>query len=124
MPRGSVYQQDFWNYYAIQQRVLIPFFVNSLSGILHYKLDCFSTYGDATFLLIQSAIISFLTISWEMSYLYGLAFLGSYVCFVAYTLSPAVKLSLLALMQAANTPVILFSRVAFFVFSNVLMMHL
>ncbi|KAL5961360.1 Mannose-P-dolichol utilization defect 1 protein [Taenia solium] len=70
----------------------------------------FSTYGDATFLLIQSAVISFLTISWEMSYLCGLAFLSTYVCFVAYTLSPAVELSLLTLMQAANTPVILFSR--------------
>ncbi|EUB63439.1 Mannose-P-dolichol utilization defect 1 protein [Echinococcus granulosus] len=80
------------------------------SSYSFYRKFPFSTYGDATFLLVQSAIISFLTISWEISYLYGITFLSSYVCFVAYTLSPAVELSLLTLMQAANTPVILFSR--------------
>ncbi|CDS40883.1 mannose P dolichol utilization defect 1 protein [Echinococcus multilocularis] len=80
------------------------------SSYSFYRKFPFSTYGDATFLLVQSAIISFLTISWEISYLYGITFLSSYVCFAAYTLSPAVELSLLTLMQAANTPIILFSR--------------
>ncbi|VDK41199.1 unnamed protein product [Taenia asiatica] len=89
---------------------LLELLCYTATSTLHFIFDCVSTYGDATFLLIQSAIISFLTISWEMSYLYGLTFLSTYVCFVAYTLSPAVELSLLTLMQAANTPVILFSR--------------
>ncbi|KAM7539858.1 hypothetical protein Aperf_G00000035573 [Anoplocephala perfoliata] len=70
----------------------------------------FSTYGDSTFLLVQSAIITFLTISWELSYLSGIIFLSSYVCFLAYTLSPAIRLSLLAWMQFANSPITAFSR--------------
>lgn len=77
-----------------------------------YKQFPFSTYGDAVFLAIQSVIISFLTLSWEVSYLHGFTFLSGYVACVAYTVSPNVDFSLLALAQAVNTPVILFSRVS------------
>ena len=73
---------------------------------------CISTFGDATFLQFQSAIICFLCISWEISYLSGVIFLSSYGCFLAYTLSSSVEFSLLVLMQTLNTPVVLFSRVS------------
>ncbi|KAM3186970.1 hypothetical protein ACTXT7_003262 [Hymenolepis weldensis] len=82
----------------------------STSAYSLYLRFPFSTFGDSVFLLVQSAIIAFLTISWEMSYLYGLVFLSAYVGFLAYTLSPVIPLSVLAWMQFANTPITAISR--------------
>uniref|UniRef100_A0A5K3ER72 Mannose-P-dolichol utilization defect 1 protein homolog n=1 Tax=Mesocestoides corti TaxID=53468 RepID=A0A5K3ER72_MESCO len=83
------------------------------SSYSFYHKFPFSTYGDATFLAAQTTVISFLTISWEISYLCGMIFLSFCACFAAYAMSPAINLSFLILMQMANTPVILFSRVSF-----------
>ncbi|VDD80716.1 unnamed protein product [Mesocestoides corti] len=80
------------------------------SSYSFYHKFPFSTYGDATFLAAQTTVISFLTISWEISYLCGMIFLSFCACFAAYAMSPAINLSFLILMQMANTPVILFSR--------------
>ncbi|VDN99965.1 unnamed protein product [Rodentolepis nana] len=82
----------------------------STSAYSLYLKFPFSTFGDSVFLLVQSAIIAFLTISWELSYVHGLVFLSGYVAFLSYTLSSAIPLSVLAWLQFANTPITAISR--------------
>ncbi|KAL5112561.1 hypothetical protein TcWFU_007646 [Taenia crassiceps] len=67
--------------------------------------------GSAKGLSIPAGLLELLCYTATSSYsIYRKFPFSSYVSFVAYTLSPAVELSFLTLMQAANTPVILFSR--------------
>ncbi|KAL7063429.1 hypothetical protein AAHC03_01296 [Spirometra sp. Aus1] len=80
------------------------------SAYSFYLNFAFSSYGDAVFLVLQNTAIAFLILSWEQSYFVGTFFLGTYVAFAAYCFSPLVPLGTLSIMQAGNTPVVLFSR--------------
>ncbi|TGZ60372.1 hypothetical protein CRM22_008567 [Opisthorchis felineus] len=70
----------------------------------------FSSYGEATFLALQTFIITWLAITWKSQAL-GVAFSAVYVAGLAVTFSPVMPLSVLYTLQTLNVPIMLVSKI-------------
>ncbi|OON22207.1 PQ loop repeat protein [Opisthorchis viverrini] len=70
----------------------------------------FSSYGEATFLALQTFIITWLAITWKSQPL-GVAFSAVYVAGLAVTFSPVMPLSVLYTLQTLNVPIMLVSKI-------------
>ncbi|XP_064639385.1 mannose-P-dolichol utilization defect 1 protein-like [Lineus longissimus] len=70
----------------------------------------FSSYGEGFFLIIQTATIGFLVLVFSDQLGLSLVFSAVISAVMAFLLSPAVPVKMLALLQAGNVPVIVVSK--------------
>ncbi|KAF8571725.1 hypothetical protein P879_01265 [Paragonimus westermani] len=70
----------------------------------------YSSYGEATFLALQTFLIGWMAIALEVSQIAGLAFVVLYGGALAVILSPVVPTSILYTLQTLNVPVMLSSK--------------
>ncbi|ESO83862.1 hypothetical protein LOTGIDRAFT_132691 [Lottia gigantea] len=70
----------------------------------------FSSYGEAGFLVFQTAIIAFLVLLFSGKTVSGLGYIAVYVGILAYLLSPSVNMSLLAGLQASGAGIVAISK--------------
>jgi len=85
----------------------------ALTGSLCYsvaKSFPFSTYGEAAFLILQTALIAFLVLMYNRNGQYGAMYLAVYSVILAVLLSPLAPISLLWTMQAAVMPLVVTAR--------------
>ncbi|KAK3603712.1 hypothetical protein CHS0354_023325 [Potamilus streckersoni] len=70
----------------------------------------FSSYGEGLFLAIQTSLIAFFVILYRGSLLNSGLFLGAYGAIMAYLLSPAAPIQLLAFLQSVNILIVILSK--------------
>lgn len=81
---------------------------------------CFSSYGEAVFLVLQSLIIGILILFYTRGSRASAAFAAIYIGVLSYLLSPAAPMMLIWAMQISVMPLIAGSRVGYRFFSCVL----
>ncbi|XP_040203007.1 mannose-P-dolichol utilization defect 1 protein [Rana temporaria] len=85
----------------------------ALTGTMVYSITYsfpFSAWGEVLFLLLQTLIIGFLIQHLGSRTNLGILFLGIYFSIVAVLLSPVVPMAVVTMLQAANVPAIIISR--------------
>ncbi|KER25863.1 hypothetical protein T265_06775 [Opisthorchis viverrini] len=84
-----------------------------VSKVVHHQclhMNQSNSYGEATFLALQTFIITWLAITWKSQPL-GVAFSAVYVAGLAVTFSPVMPLSVLYTLQTLNVPIMLVSKI-------------
>ncbi|XP_066450049.1 mannose-P-dolichol utilization defect 1 protein isoform X2 [Eleutherodactylus coqui] len=85
----------------------------ALSGTMVYSITHgfpFSSWGEVLFLMIQTLIISFLIQHLRGRTALGALALAVYFALIAILLSPVIPMVVVTLLQAANVPAIIISR--------------
>ncbi|CAH8507203.1 unnamed protein product [Heterobilharzia americana] len=72
----------------------------------------FSSYGEGIFLGIQDFLLAIMAITWTYSRAKAVLFTCTYMAGLAVLLSPTLPLSTLMLLQTANLPIMLSSKIA------------
>ncbi|KAI8498869.1 Mannose-P-dolichol utilization defect 1 protein [Branchiostoma belcheri] len=70
----------------------------------------FSAYGEALFMLFQTAAIAFMVLYFQGKHAAAVGFLGCYAAILSYLLSGMAPMSLLATLHASGMPVVLVSK--------------
>ncbi|CAH1245531.1 MPDU1 [Branchiostoma lanceolatum] len=70
----------------------------------------FSAYGEALFMLLQTAAIAFMVLYFQGKHATAVGFLGSYAAILSYLLSGMAPMSVLATLHATGMPVVLVSK--------------
>jgi mannose-P-dolichol utilization defect protein 1 len=70
----------------------------------------FSAYGEAVFLLIQTAVIAFLILSYTRGTQSGFVYITVYAAVLSFLLSPAAPMTLLWALQASVMPLVASAR--------------
>jgi len=78
---------------------------------------CFSAYGEAVFLTLQTLIIAVLISYYSQGPLASTVYTAVYIGLLAYLMSPAVPMSLVWAMQMSVMPLLAISRVGYFLSS-------
>jgi mannose-P-dolichol utilization defect 1 len=87
--------------------------LTAITGVLAYSYANgfpFSAYGEAIFLVIQTAIISFLVLTYTQGATVGVLYTAVYAAILAYLLSPMAPMSLLWGLQASVILLVVMAR--------------
>ncbi|CAH8529515.1 unnamed protein product [Heterobilharzia americana] len=87
-------------------------FVYSMSVYSIANKFPFSSYGEGIFLGIQDFLLAIMAITWTYSRAKAVLFTCTYMAGLAVLLSPTLPLSTLMLLQTANLPIMLSSKIA------------
>ena len=73
---------------------------------------CFSAYGEALFMSIQTLIIAFLVMLFRDKTLGGVIYTGVYAAILAFLMSPSASMDLLVFLQSSVMPIVVTARVS------------